>query len=241
MNGKAMLSVENLHVAYGKSQVLQGVTFQVREGEIAAILGRNGAGKTTTLKAIMGLVQISAGSIAFQGRDISNLPPYHRAALGIGYVPQDRYLFQGLTVLDNLRAVMRDPRDQDVLEEVLELFPALKPKLNQTAGTLSGGEQQMAAIARALVTRPRLVLMDEATTGLMPTVLSQLAERVVELNRRGVTFLLVEEKVPFAVSVAHTVYFLEHGRIAHGSDAASVRDNTEIFLRYLGVQARTSR
>lgn len=239
MSAAPLLSVQNLHVLYGKSHVLKGVSFDVPGGEVTAILGRNGAGKTTTLRAIMGLVRAQEGSLRLDGTEISGWPPYMRAQAGIGYVPQDRYLFAGLTVLENLKAVMRDPSDRVLLDEVLEIFPALKTRLGQVAGTLSGGEQQMVAIARALVTKPRLVLMDEATTGLMPSVVSQLRDKLVELNAQGITFLIVEEKVPFALSLAHRVYFMEQGTIAYAADAPSVRDNTEILLRYLGVQART--
>jgi branched-chain amino acid transport system ATP-binding protein len=214
------------------------VSFQISKGEVAAILGRNGAGKTTTLKAILGLVRAFEGRVIFDGHDITGLAPYRRAMLGIGYVPQDRHLFQGLTVMENLEAVMRDPSDRSALTEVLELFPALKTRLHRVAGTLSGGEQQMVAIARALVTRPKLVLMDEATMGLMPSVVTLLRDRVVELNQRGVSFLLVEEKVPFALSVAQRVYFLEQGQIAYASDSAALRGDTDVFMRYLGVRAQ---
>lgn len=238
MSGEPLLAVENLHVLFGKSHVIKGVSFEVQPGEIVAILGRNGAGKSTTLKAVMGLVKVQGGKLRLNGQEISGLPPYQRAQLGIGYVPQDRYLFPGLTVLENLLAVMRDPSDKELLEEVFTLFPTLKARQHQLAVTLSGGEQQMVAIARALVTRPKLVIMDEATTGLMPSAVSHLRDKIDQLNRSGVTFLLVEEKVPFALSLAHRIFFMEQGVIVYGAEASAVRGNTDLFLRYLGVRAR---
>jgi branched-chain amino acid transport system ATP-binding protein len=183
-----MLLVHDVHVYYGEKHVLQGVSLEVKRGEIVALLGRNGVGKTTTLRTIMGLIKPRAGRIIFKDADITGLPAFKRARLGIGYVPQGRRLFPNLTVLENLKSGLRGKFKWDLLKPVFELFPVLKERVNQKAGTLSGGEQQMLAIARALVTEPELLLMDEPTMGLMPALVHELMERIKELNMRGCRF-----------------------------------------------------
>ena len=204
----ALLEAQEVHAFYGRSYVLQGVSITVQEGEVVALLGRNGAGKTTFLKTIMGLVRACQGRVILDGVDITALPSYRIARLGIGYVPQGRGLFPELTVLENLKTGMRDRRDKGSLERVLDLFPLLRDRLGQKAGTLSGGEQQALAIARALLQKPRILLLDEPTTGLMPLIVERLKEVIREHNSRGMAILQVEEKVPFGPSLPPRLYLM---------------------------------
>ena len=182
-----MLRVEDIHTYYGRSYILQGTSLEVRNGEIVALLGRNGAGKTTTLKTIMGLVKPKAGAIFFQDAEITKLPAYKVARKGIGYVPQGRHLFPKMTVLENLKTGMKNQTNLQELESVFVLFPVLRERLNQLAGTLSGGEQQALAISRALVKKPGILLLDEPTTGLMPIFVSKLMDIIKKL---GVEFAM---------------------------------------------------
>lgn len=232
----ALLEAQEVHAFYGRSYVLQGVSITVQEGEVVALLGRNGAGKTTFLKTIMGLVRACQGRVILDGVDITALPSYRIARLGIGYVPQGRGLFPELTVLENLKTGMCDRRDKGSLERVLDLFPLLRDRLGQKAGTLSGGEQQALAIARALLQKPRILLLDEPTTGLMPLIVERLKEVIRELNSRGIAILLVEEKVPFALSLAHRVYFMVKGKMTFSAPKEEVASREDILLKYLGVQ-----
>ncbi|MEM3434027.1 MAG: ABC transporter ATP-binding protein [Candidatus Hadarchaeum sp.] len=229
-----LLKVDNLHVHYGKSHVLQGVNLEIAEGEVAALLGRNGAGKTTFIKSIMGLVPPSRGNVYFKGENIRGLPPHEIAKKGIGYVPQGRQLFPKMTVLENLKTGA--PKgDQVMFEYVFNLFPVLKDRLDQQAGTLSGGEQQALAIARAIVTKPELLLLDEPTTGLMPIFVKKLTHVIRELNSKGLSILLVEEKIPFALSVANRVYFMVKGKIESQLMACEIEHNKETVYRCLGI------
>jgi ABC-type branched-subunit amino acid transport system ATPase component len=227
-----MLEVENVDVYYGSSYVVRGVSLAVNRGEIVALLGRNGAGKTTTLKAVMGIVRPRRGRVLLGGTDVTAAPPYIRARRGMGYVPQGRLLFDSLSVEQNLVAVSREGRESR--EWVFEMFPLLKDRGRQKAGTLSGGEQQMLAIARALTNRPQFLLLDEPSTGLMPSVLEPLKATLRQLREGGIGIVLVEEKVPFALELATRGYVLETGAIVHEGDAASFRDE-ELLVRHLGV------
>lgn len=229
-----LLNVADIHVYFGKSYVLQGVSLQVAKGEIVALVGRNGAGKTTTLKSIMGLVKSRQGQIFMNDVDIKGLAPFRRARMGIGYVPQGMYLFRKLTVHENLKTGLRQKRNEDALNMVFKLFPILKERLTQKAGTLSGGEQQMVTIARALLTDPQLLLLDEPSTGLMPTMISRLADVIRRLNSTGISILLVEEKIPLAMELAHRISVMEVGKIVYEGDAASIQEG-DLLMRYLGV------
>ena len=221
-------------MTYGKSHVLHGVSLTVGTGDIVALLGRNGAGKTTTLRAIVGLVRPIRGTVRLRGADLSALPPFRRAARGLGYVPQERLLFSRLTVEENLRAGMTHRRDPRAVAMVYDLFPVLAERRRQRAGTLSGGEQQMVAIARALVSGPELLLLDEPSTGLMPAAVARLADVIQRLNQAGISVLLVEEKVPLALALARRVYVLDVGRIVYSGDRESV-ERDDVLVRHLAL------
>lgn len=233
----SFLKVDDIHTYYGRSYVLQGASLEVKNGEIVALLGRNGAGKTTTLKTIMGLVKPKAGKVLFKDADITPLPAFKVARRGIGYVPQGRHLFPKMTVLENLKTGMRNQSDEHQLEEVFSLFPVLKGRVHQVAGTLSGGEQQALAISRALIKRPEILLLDEPTTGLMPIFVLKLKEVIDQLNDRGMAILLVEEKIPFALSLADRAYFMVKGKIEYHAEREELQGKKEIFIRYLGIEA----
>lgn len=232
----ALLKVEDIHTYYGDSYVLQGVSLEVKRGEVVALLGRNGAGKTTTLRTIMGIIKPRRGKILFKGVDITPMPAFKVARMGIGYVPQGRRLFSEMTVLENLKTGMRKKGNGDKLDEIFDLFPALKDRLSQKASTLSGGEQQALSIARALLTEPEILLLDEPTTGLMPLLVSRLREVIEKLHEDGMAILLVEEKVPFALSVAERLYFMVKGKIAYEGSRRDLEDKRDVFIRYLGVK-----
>ena len=232
-----MLAIEDIHVYYGDSCALQGVSLEIREGELVALIGRNGAGKTTTLRAVMGLTRPRSGRVLFKNADITDLPPFEIARRGIGYVPQGRRLFPGLTVLENLKTGCRGRLDKGLLRGIFQLFPILEARLNQTAGTLSGGEQQMLSVARALITAPDLLLMDEPTTGLMPILVTRLKEVIRDLNKRRITILLVEQKVPLALELSDRVYIMEKGQIRYSGKPEELKQKEDILLRHVGVKA----
>ena len=232
-----MLRVEELHAYYGKSHVLQGVTLEVRPAEVVGLLGRNGVGKTTTIKAIMGLVN-RRGKIHFNGREIASLPPHEIPRLGVGYVPQGRQIFPDLTVQENLAIGLVKERGlpPDRLEAVFSHFPVLRARLQQLGGTLSGGEQQMLAIARALVTGPSLILMDEPSEGLSPVIIATVRDLIKAIQAGGVGILLVEQNVRLALETCQRVYFMEKGAIRHEAGTAELRRDAELVSRYLGVK-----
>jgi branched-chain amino acid transport system ATP-binding protein len=232
----SLLKADDIHTYYGRSYILQGVSLEVLEGEIVALLGRNGAGKTTTLKALTGLVKPKAGNIHFKNVDVSSFPAFKVARLGMGYVPQGRGLFPKMTVLENLKTGIRKKEKDSVLENVFRLFPVLKERLKQKAGTLSGGEQQSLAIGRALLTQPDILLLDEPTTGLMPIIVSNLKDILRRLNSSGMAILLVEEKVPFALSLADRLYFMTKGKVVYSDTRHNLEGKQEVFVRYLGVE-----
>ena len=230
-----MLSVTNLNAHYGKSHVLQGVDLTVNDGEAVAVLGRNGVGKTSTLKAIMGILPPSAGSVQFDGVALNRLPAFKVPAQRIGYVPQGRHIFPKLTVYENLcLGLAKDPPRAE-LEPVFAQFPRLRERLKQLGGTLSGGEQQMLAIARCLVLKPKLLILDEPTEGIMPKLVVDLRAEIQRINRGGVSVLLVEQNVPTALAVASRVYFMEKGRICHEATSEHLKANPEEAHHFLGV------
>ena len=235
-----MLSLTDVHAHYGKSHVLHGVSIDVAAGEVVGLLGRNGVGKSTTLKSIMGLVPPSSGKILFEGRDLAGLPPHRLARLGIAYVPEDRRIFRLLTVLENLRTGLdrhgvTEARREALLEKVYRHFPVLRERRAQHGGTLSGGEQQMLAIARAMMLEPKIILLDEPTEGLMPRMVSQIREIIEVLHGDGVAILLVEQNVPLTLEVSNRVYIMEKGTVRHQAAAAALRVNDAVIHQYLGV------
>ncbi len=235
-----MLALENVHTYYGKSHILHGVSIEVGPGEVVGLLGRNGVGKSTTLKTIMGLVRPSAGRVRLEGRDITGLAPHKRAHAGIAYVPEDRRIFRLLTVLENLRTGLdrlsvQAERRQELLDKVYASFPVLRERRNQVGGTLSGGEQQMLAIARAMMLEPKIILLDEPTEGLMPRMVSQIREIIEVLHRDGVAILLVEQNLPLTLAASNRLYIMEKGVVRHHAPAAALRANHAVIHQYLGV------
>jgi branched-chain amino acid transport system ATP-binding protein len=233
-----MLELENLRAGYGNIEALHGISLSVGEGEIVTLIGANGAGKTTTLMTISGCVRARAGAIRFRGRDISGLPPHEIVALGLVQSPEGRKIFPRLTVAENLEMGAFTRRDPDGIaadqNRVFELFPILGERRRQPGGTLSGGEQQMLAIARALMARPRLLLLDEPSLGLAPLVVSRIFEVIRELNREGATILLVEQNAQMALKAAHRGYVLETGTIAMADAADKLLADPRVRSAYLG-------
>jgi branched-chain amino acid transport system ATP-binding protein len=232
-----MLEVRDLHVYYGKIHALKGISLQVAQGEIVALLGNNGAGKTTTLKTISGLLRPRGGEVRLEDRVIHDLPPHAIVARGVAHSPEGRKVFNRLTVTENLEmgAYLRgDAGVREDMERVFALFSRLKERRLQVAGTLSGGEQQMLAIGRALMARPRILLLDEPSMGLAPILVEQIFETVVDINRQGTTILLVEQNAAIALSVAHRAYVLETGSIALEGGAAELSEHPEVQRAYLG-------
>ncbi len=231
-----MLRIRDLCSGYGGVQVLRGLSLDLAAGEVLGLLGRNGAGKTTALKTIMGLVKATAGSIELDGAELRELPAHQVPKQGLAYVPQGRRLFGEMSVAENLRigCMVRDTR-QDVLDGILELFPILIERMRQRAGNLSGGEQQMLAVARALCLEPKVLLMDEPTEGLMPSMIDTILETVNLLKARGVAVLLVEQKVEAALKVADRIAFLEHGSIPAITTPGALHADPAPLQRYIGV------
>ncbi|MCE6952335.1 ABC transporter ATP-binding protein [Cereibacter sphaeroides] len=231
-----MLRVEAIDAGYGRVQVLRGLSFEARAGEVTCVMGRNGAGKTTLLRAVMGQVPLTAGSIALDGQRIDGLPPHRIPRLGIGYVPQGRRLFGPLTVAENLEVgLMTRGRGARVRERVLDLFPRLRERLSQTASTLSGGEQQMLAIGRALCLEPKVMLLDEPTEGLQPSMIALIRDTVRALRGMGVAVILVEQRIEAVLDLADRVAFVETGQVAETVAAAALAPDAPQFARYVGV------
>ena len=231
-----MLTVDHINCRYGEVQVLHDFVLDLYPGEVLCLLGRNGAGKTTALKAIMGLVRVQSGSIYLNEKEISTLPAHQVPVQGIAFVPQGRRLFATLTVADNLEiGLMARQRGQETLDRVLVQFPVLRERLRQQAGTLSGGEQQMLAMARALCLEPDILLLDEPTEGLMPSMITRIRETVVELRARGVSILLVEQRVDAVLPIADRVAFIENGRSREVLDVRVLQENPALLQRYVGV------
>src|SRR5262245_31832430 len=237
----ALLALENVHTYYGEAHILQGVSLTVREGEVVTLIGRNGAGKTTTLRSIMGLARPRRGRVVLRGEDVTGLPAHQIARRGIAWVPEERRILPNLTVLENLRlgwlgagrpaAEATGPEG----DQVFEYFPRLRERLHQKGRHLSGGEQQMLAIARALVARPALMLVDEPTEGLAPLLVHSLTEILAAINRRGTTILLVEQALEVALALAHRVYVIDQGRIQFEGTPDDLRRDPAIQQRFLGV------
>ena len=231
-----MLEVRDIDCFYGKVQVLHGLSLEARAGEVLCLLGRNGAGKTTTLKAIMGLVAPRAGTVTLNGETISGLSAHQVPRRGVGYVPQGRRLFAELTVAENLTiGLMTRGKGRATRDRVLDIFPRLRQRLGQQAGTLSGGEQQMLALARALCLEPSVLLLDEPTEGLQPSMIAQIREVVVAMKQTGVAILLVEQRVDAVLSIADRVAFIENGRNRRTVAAAELCDDPALLHAYVGV------
>jgi branched-chain amino acid transport system ATP-binding protein len=232
-----MLEVEDLHVYYGEIHALKGISVRVAEGEIVALLGNNGAGKTTTLKTISGLLKPRRGRVLLEGRALHELAPHEIVARGVAQSPEGRKIFNRLTVTENLEmgAYLRaDGAIREDMDRVFDLFPRLRERRLQVSGTLSGGEQQMLAMGRALMARPRILLLDEPSMGLAPILVEQIFDTVSDINRQGTTILLVEQNAAIALSVAHRAYVLETGTIALSGAAAALAEHPDVQRAYLG-------
>ncbi len=238
---QALLELEDVHASYGRVYALKGVSLQVRTGEIVALLGANGAGKTTTLRTIMGMLRPRGGDVRVEGRSVVGLPPHEIVAQGVAMIPEGRRIFPNLTVDENLRMGGYLVRDRASLAElegsVFELFPALEPRRTQLGSSLSGGEQQMLAIGRALMGSPRLLLLDEPSLGLAPQLARNIFQAVTDLASRGVTVLLVEQNVRQALRIADRGYVLNVGRLAHEGTSADLREDPAVRRAYLGGRA----
>jgi branched-chain amino acid transport system ATP-binding protein len=235
-----LLRVDNIHTYYGKSHILHGVSLEIGKAEVVGLLGRNGVGKSTTLKAVAGLVHPSEGEVSFEGRRVTQLPAHRLARLGIGYVPEDRRIFRLLTVTENLRTGLdrhgvTKARKKQLLEKIYQYFPVLAERRNQPGGTLSGGEQQMLAIARSMMLEPKIILLDEPTEGLMPRMVSQIREIIGVLERDHVAVLLVEQNVPLTLETSRRVYILEKGVVRHHAPASELRADDQVIHQYMGV------
>lgn len=234
-----MLELREVEVTYGNIRALKGISLTVAEGELVTLIGANGAGKSTTLKTISGLLRPKAGTLRYQDRMLDHLPPHQIVALGISHCPEGRHLFGRLTVTENLRlgAVQRRDREgvpRDI-EHVYKLFPVLKDRRSQLAGTLSGGEQQMLAIGRAIMSRPRLLLLDEPSLGLAPILVALIFETIQQLKREGTTILLVEQNARLALDIADRAYVMETGRVSLEGTAAELKHNALVERTYLGT------
>jgi branched-chain amino acid transport system ATP-binding protein len=234
-----MLELKNLQVSYGAINALHGISLSVKAGGIVTLIGANGAGKTTTLRTISGLLKPKSGEIFCDGKNIASLPPHQIVARGISHVPEGRMIFANLTVLENLQLGAYLQKDRHIvrreLEHVFNLFPRLQEREKQISGTLSGGEQQMLAIGRALMSKPKLLLLDEPSLGLAPLLVKAIFEKIVEINReQGITVLLVEQNANLALEVSHFGYVLETGKIILQGDSAALRQNPQVKSAYLG-------
>ncbi len=234
----SMLEIEKLEVYYGAINALKGISFNVEQGEIIALIGANGAGKTTTLHTITGLVPAKRGSVKLNGKDITKIPAHKIVSMGMAHVPEGRRVFAQLTVYENLMLGAYTRKDKveiaESLERVYERFPRLKERRKQTAGTLSGGEQQMLAMGRALMSKPSIILMDEPSMGLSPLYVSEIFDIITEINKSGTTVLLVEQNAKKALSIANRAYVLETGTIALSGDAKELMNNEQVKKAYLG-------
>ncbi len=235
-----LVQVEGLHTYYGKSHILHGVSLHVGRGEVVGLLGRNGVGKSTTLKSIIGLVDASRGQVLYEGQSIITTPAHRLARLGIAYVPEDRRIFRYLTVMENLRTGLdrggvTDARKAALLDKVFTFFPVLAERRSQAGGTLSGGEQQMLAIARAMMLEPKIILLDEPTEGLMPRMVSQIGQIIELLHNEDVAILLVEQNVPLTLAASQRVYIMEKGCVRHHCAASELDVHHPLIKQYLGV------
>jgi len=231
-----MLAVEEIHTYYGESHILHGVSLTVARGQVLALLGRNGMGKTTLIRSTIGFTPPRQGRILFKGTDVTRVPPFRAVEMGMGLVPQGRRIFPSLSVRENLTVAARGNLRQGWnLDRVFALFPRLKERLSHAGNKLSGGEQQMLAIARALMTNPDLLLMDEPTEGLAPLLVREVGKAIAELKDQGLSILLVEQSLHFATSVADHVHVLSRGRVVHSSSPAELLANEDVKSRFLGL------
>ena len=230
-----MLTVKNLNAYYGKIHILQGINLEVQNSDFIGLIGRNGVGKTTTLKSIMHLLSTVTGEVTFEGKNLKKIEPHIIQSLGIGYVPQGRGIFPTLTVKENLEISLVNKNEKNI-DEVLERFPRLKERYKQMGGTLSGGELQMLAIARCLVAKPKLLILDEPTEGIMPLLVQQIRNELKNINNQGVAILLVEQNVQTALKLCKKIYIMEKGKIVHEDNSKSLKNNHEILKRYLGIE-----
>lgn len=234
----ALLEIKDLEVNYGVIKAIKGVSFDVNEGEIIALIGANGAGKTTILHTITGLIQAKKGSIVFDGKELTKTPPHKIVSMGMAHVPEGRRIFQQLSVLENLKLGAYTRKDKSgiasTLKMVYERFPRLEERKNQVAGTLSGGEQQMLAMGRALMSKPRIILMDEPSMGLSPLLVSEIFDIIKVINESGTTVLLVEQNAKKALSIADRAYVLETGKITLSGDAKDLINDESVKKAYLG-------
>ena len=234
----AMLEIKDLEVYYGVIQAIKGISFEVNQGEVIALIGANGAGKTTTLQTITGMLQAKRGQIIFEGKDITRVPGHKIVSMGMAHVPEGRRVFADLTVLENLKLGAYTRKDKSeiaqTLKKVYESFPRLEERKNQSAGTLSGGEQQMLAMGRALMSKPRIILMDEPSMGLSPIFVEEIFKIIQDISAAGTTVLLVEQNAKKALSIADRAYVLETGNIVLSGDAKELMNNESIKKAYLG-------
>jgi branched-chain amino acid transport system ATP-binding protein len=235
-----LLNVENLNAWYGRSHILQGVSFKVMPGEVVALIGRNGAGKTTTMKSIMGLLDRAEGIVLFDNVDLLKQAAHKRFGQGLAFVFEERRIVPGLTVMENIElGVMASPegrtRTREVVEEIAETFPRLKERLTQEAVTMSGGEQQMLAIARAMAAKPKMIMLDEPSEGIMPKLVDEMFEYFDVLKKKGVTILLVEQSVEHALQIADRVYIMDQGAIVHEATAQALLDDVHMQEKYCSV------
>ena len=234
-----MLKVEQLNAWYDHSHVIQGFSFEVKRGEIVTLMGRNGAGKTSTLRTVMGLLEKCKGQVTFDGQELLGQPPHTRYHLGLAYVPEERRIVAGLTVLENLQlglvASARRGEMNAMVDEIAQTFPRLKERLQQDGTSLSGGEQQMLAIARAMMAKPRMILMDEPSEGIMPLLVDEMFELFARMKQQGTTILLVEQNVERALKISDRAYILEQGKIVHQGNAADLLADAEIQEKYCAV------
>ena len=231
-----MLVVKDLNAHYGKIHILQGVNLEIQKSDFIGLIGRNGVGKTTTLKSIMHLLSNITGEVHFEGKNLKKFEPHVIQSLGIGYVPQGRGIFPTLTVKENLEISLTKKKSSQNIDEVLHRFPRLKERYKQMGGTLSGGELQMLAIARCLVAKPKLLILDEPTEGIMPLLVKQIRNELKNINSQGVAILLVEQNVQTALKLCNRVYIMEKGKIVHEENSSSLQNNNEILKRYLGIE-----
>ncbi|MEI6648873.1 MAG: ABC transporter ATP-binding protein [Actinomycetes bacterium] len=236
------LEIKDLRVFYGKIEAIKGISVTVNQGEIVTLIGANGAGKTTMLKTISGLRPVTSGQILFDGKDISKVPPHERVAMGISQAPEGRGIFPGMTVLENLEIgkYFRKERKSEMvedLEKIYHLFPRLKERATQAGGTLSGGEQQMLAIGRALMARPKVLLLDEPSMGLAPLMIANIFRIITEINETGTTILLVEQNAQQALQRAHRAYVLETGKVVKEAKASDLLNDPDVRAAYLGTGA----
>jgi branched-chain amino acid transport system ATP-binding protein len=233
-----LLEVEDIHTYYGAIEALRGVSLRVEEGEVVTIIGSNGAGKSTTLRSISGLTPARAGRVMFEGREITRLPAHEIVGFGIALAPEGRHCFPRMSVRENLDLgsyLRRDGEINEDLERVYELFPRLKERERQHAGTMSGGEQQMLAIGRALMARPKLLMLDEPSMGIAPILVQRIYETIAEINRQGVSILLVEQNANYALDVSRRGYVLETGEVALANESAELRNDPAVQRAYLGT------